>query len=417
MYRSVKIAFMLALAFAVNYASAQNNTISPYSKYGIGLYEQAGLGRNLSMCGTGIALRSKQFANNINPASYSSLDSTMVLFDIGVHMDYEYIETHLESGDKLNANISYFSLTLAPSNRMGISFGIMPYTSVGYTIASTEYISGGGKNKYGSYVEGLGGLTRVYLGAGYNLFKNTSLGINGTILFGPKTERQSLQMLYNAPFSVYVENSDYYVGGKLDFGFQQNFELSKKKDLTIGGIFSTPGILRCDRTELETNTFYQIGVVDTVYYDDDDADRYTNLPATYGAGISYRNDRLTLSGDFNYNPLSKLDISDRRSKLLDNKSFSVGCEYIPERLGRNYDLSFRCGASYETGICKIDHYTLNTIRASVGVGFRIKSIRFNTYCMYKRQGTRDNLLVLDQSLRFGINLTYVDYWFHKRRFY
>lgn len=408
---------LLVLVLEMNVALAQNNTISPYSKYGIGLYEQAGLGRNLSMCGTGIALKSKQFANNINPASYSSLDSTMVLFDIGVHMDYEYIETHLESGDKLNGNISYFALTMAPSNKLGISFGIMPYTSVGYTIASAEYISGGGENKYISYVEGLGGLTKVYLGTGYNLFKNTSLGVNATILFGPKTERQSMQMAYNAPFEVYVENTDYYVGGKLDFGFQHNFELSKKKDLTIGGIFSTPGIVRCDRTEIETNTFYQIGMIDTVYYDDDDADRYINLPATGGFGVSYRSGRFTLSGDFNYNPLSKLDVEDRRSKLLDNKSFSFGCEYIPERLGRNYDLVFRGGAAYETGICKIDHYTLNSFRVSAGVGFRIKSIRFNTYCMYKRQGTRDNLLVLDQSLRFGLNITYVDYWFQKRRFY
>ena len=112
-------------------AVAQNNTISPYSKYGIGLYEQTGYGRNISMGGTGIGLRSANNVNNINPASYASIDSTMVLFDIGLHLDYEYIETHLDSGDKLNGNISYFSLTMAPNNNLGISFGISPYTSVG----------------------------------------------------------------------------------------------------------------------------------------------------------------------------------------------------------------------------------------------------------------------------------------------
>ncbi|MBO7496731.1 MAG: hypothetical protein J6T98_09255 [Salinivirgaceae bacterium] len=398
-------------------AVAQNNTISPYSKYGIGLYEQTGYGRNISMGGTGIGLRSANNVNNINPASYASIDSTMVLFDIGLHLDYEYIETHLDSGDKLNGNISYFSLTMAPNNNLGISFGISPYTSVGYTIRSIEYISGGGQDKYMSYVEGIGGLTRVYAGFGANLLKNTSIGMNVSVLFGPKTERQSLALSAADNFSIYTETSDYYHGGKLDFGLQQTIPLSKEKSLTIGAIASTPGILDCERVTLATNTFYRIGYIDTIYFDNDDYDRITTLPATFGAGLSYKSGRFTIAGDFNYNPLSKFDVADLRTKLIDNKSFCLGAEYIPKQLGRKFDLVFRGGAGFDSGTTKIDSYVLKSYRISAGVGFKIHSIRFNTYCMYKRQGTLDNLLVLDQSLQFGLNLTYIDYWFQKRRFY
>ena len=237
------------------------------------------------------------------------------------------------------------------------------------------------------------------------------------MLFGPKTERQSIALSSADAFSIYIENSDYYVGGKLDFGFQQNFRLAKNKNLTLGLIASTPGILKCERTQLVTNTFYQIGYVDTVYFDNNDYDRVTTLPATAGVGLSYNSGGFTLAGDFNYNPLSKLDVSDLRSKLIDSKSFSLGAEYIPRRLGRDFDLVFRAGAGYESGTTKIDHYVLKSYRTSVGVGFRIRTIRFNTYCMYKRQGTLDNLLVLDHVLQFGLNLTYIDYWFQKRRFY
>ena len=419
MCRSIKIAVLLILV-AVGEAAAQNNTISPYSKYGIGLYEQPGYGRNTAMGGTGIGLRSANNVNNINPASYASIDSTMVLMDIGLTLHYEYIDNYLRGGDKLNGNISYYSLTFAPNQNLGISFGIAPYTSVGYVIESTEYVSGGGQDRYMSYVDGIGGLTRVYGGFGVNLLKNTSIGMNATMLFGPKTERQTVALSSADLFSIYIENSDYYVGGKLDFGLQQNFNIGKNKNLTLGLIASTPGILKCERTQLATNTFYQIGYIDTIYYDDDDYDRITTLPATAGVGLSYNSGRFTLAGDFNYNPLSKLDVSDLRSKLLDNKSFSVGAEYIPKRLGHDYDLVFRAGAGYESGTTKIDHYVLKSYQASFGVGFRIRAIRairFNTYCMYKRSGTLDNLLVLDHVLRFGLNLTYIDYWFQKRRFY
>ena len=419
MKSTVVALFMLAMA---QVAVCQNNTISPYSKYGIGLYEQMGHGRNTSMGGVGIALRSERYVNTINPASYASLDSTMVLFDIGVHMDYEHIETHLDSGDKMNGNVSYFSLTMAPSDRLGISFGLAPYTSVGYTLQSKEYVSGGGEDRYMSYVEGLGGLTWAYVGLGVDLFKHTSLGMNASILFGPKTERQSMAMTSADEFSIYIEKTDYYTGGKLDFGLQQDIPLSKNKTLTIGAIASTPGILRCSRKEIATNTFYRIGLIDTVYFDDDDYDRYTKLPPTFGFGVSYsKAGRFTMSGDFNYNPLSKLDVEDLRSKLIDNKSINIGCEFIPKKLGHSNDLVndivFRAGGGFESGICRVDHYTLKSFKLSAGVGFRIRSIRFNTYCMYKQQGTLDNLLVLHQSLQFGLNLTYIDYWFQKRRFY
>ena len=397
--------------------AAQNNTISPYSKYGIGLYEQPGFGRNVSMGGTGIGLRSANNVNNINPASYASIDSTMVLLDIGVHLDYELIESHLTWGDKLNGNISYFSLTLAPNQNLGISFGISPYTSVGYSIESIEYVSGGGRDQYMSRVDGIGGLTRVYAGFGVNLLKNTSIGMNASLLFGQNTEQQSVAMSSSDEFSIYIENSDYYVGGKLDFGIQQNIPLSKTKNLTVGLIASTPGILECERIELATNSFYRVGVIDTIYYDDDDGDRRITLPATVGMGLSYSTGRLTIAGDFNYNPLSKLDVTSLRSKLMDSKTVSLGVEYIPKRLGHNIDLVFRGGAGYESGTTKIDSYVLKSYRASLGVGFRIRSIRFNTYCMYKQQGTLENLLIRDHVLQFGLNLTYIDYWFQKRRFY
>lgn len=415
MCRSIIIAVLLMFVVVFDTA-AQNNTISPYSKYGIGIYEQPGFGRNMSMGGTGIGLRSANNVNNINPASYASIDSTMVLMDIGLHLDYELIESHLTWGDKLNGNISYFSITLAPNQNLGISFGISPYTSVGYAIESKEYVSGGGQDMYMSYVDGIGGLTRVYAGFGVNVLKNTSIGVNATLLFGAKTERQSLATSTIDDFSIYTERSDYYVGGKLDFGIQQNFKISKNKNFTVGLIASTPGILECERVDLATNTF-RVGIIDTIYYDNDDGDRRITLPATAGMGLSYSTGRFTLAGDFNYNPLSKLKVSDLRSKLMDSKSFCLGAEYIPKRLGHKIDLVFRGGAGYESGTTKIDSYVLKSYRASLGVGFKIRSIRFNTYCMYKQQGTLDNLLIRHHVLQFGLNLTYIDYWFQKRRFY
>lgn len=406
--------FLCALLFN---ASAQNNTISPYSRFGIGLYEQNGFGRNLAMGGVGIAMKSSKNVNNINPSSYASLDSTMVLFDIGMHLDYEYLETHIETGGKLNGNISYFSLSVAPNDKFGISFGIAPYTSIGYTVESSEYIAGGGLAKYVSHVEGIGGLTRIYLGTGVNITKTTSVGMNGSILFGQKSEQQRIYSPYVQTSSIFIENTDYYVGGKLDFGVQQQIPLSKENSITIGGIISTPGIMRCAHTDLAVSTFIINGLADTLYFEDDDQDRYTQLPMTWGVGASFNmGNRFTVAADYNANPLSKLDVKDRRSNLLDNHTISVGAEYVPRRLGSKYDLVFRGGFNFASGTYEIDDYILKSFSVTGGVGFRIKSVRFNTFASYNHRGTLDNLLILDQSIRMGVNITYIDYWFQKRRF-
>ncbi|MCQ2374972.1 MAG: hypothetical protein MJ069_03615 [Salinivirgaceae bacterium] len=417
MRRLTKLA-VIALIALVGNANAQNNTISPYSRLGLGQYEPVGFARNLGMGNTGVALRSPSFVNIVNPASYVGIDSTMVMLDIGMHADYQYIETKLDTGDKLNGNISYFSIAMSVSSKWALNFAISPYSSTGYTIKTTENVSGGGDATYTSFTEGLGGLTRMHLGVGYKLLKYTSIGMNATILFGPKTERQSMQFTNSDPFSTYTEVTNYNTGGKLDFGIQQEIPLKKSDDkLVIGLIASTPGIMYCNETRFASVTYVKAGITDTIYYDDDDGRRYTRLPYTAGFGLSYnKGKRLTISADFNYNPLSKLDMKEDRTKFLDNKTVNFGVEYCPHRFGEKYELAFRGGLAYENGCYQFDNFRLRTYSATMGAGCRIKSIRLNSYIAWRRQGTIENLLVLENSMQFGINLTYIDFWFQKRRF-
>ena len=50
--RLIRTIILLILIIGAQVLQAQNNTISPYSRYGIGLYEQNGFGRGLAMGGT-----------------------------------------------------------------------------------------------------------------------------------------------------------------------------------------------------------------------------------------------------------------------------------------------------------------------------------------------------------------------------
>ena len=65
---------------------AQNNTNSPYSRYGYGILEDNAVGANRGMGGVGYGFQSGRQINIKNPASYAAMDSLTFLFDIGVSL-------------------------------------------------------------------------------------------------------------------------------------------------------------------------------------------------------------------------------------------------------------------------------------------------------------------------------------------
>ena len=63
---------------------AQNNTNSPYTRFGYGDLGERSFGAGRAMGGVGYGLRSPKQINPMNPASYSCMDSLTFLFDFGV---------------------------------------------------------------------------------------------------------------------------------------------------------------------------------------------------------------------------------------------------------------------------------------------------------------------------------------------
>jgi hypothetical protein len=69
---------------------------------------------------------------------------------------------------------------------VGMSFGIVPFTNIGYSYSTTEDISSDNYSTttYTNTYSGSGGLHQVYLGLGWELFKGLSIGANISYLWG-----------------------------------------------------------------------------------------------------------------------------------------------------------------------------------------------------------------------------------------
>lgn len=162
------IAFLSSSFFSV----AQILTSSPYSRYGLGELNQQTFAASSAMGGSFIAYHQDTiapfFINVSNPAGLAGLKLTTL--ELGGQMQFSKISSSSLSSNKTNTNFSYGSVGF-PLKKIGGggAFGVMPYSTVGYKISSSEEIVGVGTMNY--KFEGVGGINKVFVGVGIKPFR------------------------------------------------------------------------------------------------------------------------------------------------------------------------------------------------------------------------------------------------------
>lgn len=395
--------------------SAQNNTISPYSKLGLGEITGLGFGRNAAMGGTGIALRSNLGLNNINPASLTSLDSLTVFLELGLHGDYTQLTTSSQSGAKSNANFSYLAMGFALTKKWAMSFGISPYSNVGYNTQINVQVNGS-TNYYTNTIEGSGGLSIAYLSNAFKIGKYTSVGVTTSVLFGPKKETQYVVMPDIDAFYIKKEESFKYSGFKIDIGLQQVIPLPAQSNLVVGVKANAPGYLYSKYDVLETKVYTATGGVSTLQ-DEEDVLKKVFFPTNLSAGVAYNYKSTVLFAfDYCFDQSSQYTLNDSYSDYVDNQIFGFGLEVRPKVKGFAQSFIYRAGLNYQTGYLKIDNYTLSSLGLTGGFSFQIRAIRYNIFAEHNMRGTTNYGLIKEQFTRVGINFSLMDIWFQKRKF-
>ena len=162
---------LLAVCLAVSamgQSGSQSGTISPYSQYGLGVLADQSLSFNRGMGGTGLAMRGGTMVNPLNPASYSAVDSLTMLFDAGLSLQLTNFSESGTSVNGRNADFDYAVGLFRMYKHLGVSFGLLPFSDVGYSYSSSSYLN----NTIGSIKEtytGTGGFHQAFVGAGFAL--------------------------------------------------------------------------------------------------------------------------------------------------------------------------------------------------------------------------------------------------------
>ena len=407
-------------------AFAQSGTNSPYSQYGLGDLTDEGVGFNKGMGGVGYGFHKGNEVNPLNPASYASIDSVTMIFDGGLSGQ---ITNFKEGGRKLNAKSGGFdyimgALRLFP--RVGLTFGVKPYSNVGYDYTTTMPLDDQSSKMTGTY-KGDGGLNQLFIGAGFRLLKSLSVGFNAAYLWGEvnRTVRTSTTSSVNTLLKDYEASISNY---KLDFGVQYTQPLNVKDELTIGAVFSPGHHLNCDPSCRIISSNATIAKADTTTYTISNG---YSIPTSFGVGVAYNHDqKLRVGADFKFQKWGSIDYPAfenntytlRSGLLKDSYKLNVGAEWIPNpRSTRSvfHHIRYRVGAGYTT-----PYYYINgqdgpkDLQLSLGLGIPImnaynnRSI-LNISAQWQHRSAEN--LITENTFRLNIGITFNERWFSKMK--
>lgn len=432
MLKNKKLLFIALLACIVSSLEAQ--TDSPYSRYGYGMLRDQAVGPSKSMGGIGYGLRNNQSANPMNPASYSRVDSLTFLFDIGVTFNSGKLSDGINSERKYNGGLDYITILIPIKKRLGLSFGILPYSTVGYKFGSTET---NGSVTYLKSFNGSGGLSQIYGGLGYlTPLKGLSIGANVSYLFGTIEHTRSLPAISGTGTYLSTDNSELTVkAAKFDIGAQYEMPIAKDKKLTIGAVFSPKISTKADYQNL--HYLYQQSTSalvqgDTINVKGVDA----GIPNTYGLGFTINNnDRLIFGADVTYQEWKDLKYSAYMNDGLDNSKrfnnrwkYSAGIEYMVDPYDRNYlkKMKFRGGLNYSNSYMNvidnqgnIDGY--KEYGATLGLGLPIKDniggriSYININFEYKKLKPKFSSMISEEYFGVSLNVNINELWFFRRK--
>ena len=341
-------------------AAAQSGTNSPYSQYGLGtLGEQSG-GFNRGMNGLGIGFNEHNQVNSLNPASYATIDSLSFIFDAGISGQ---ITSYSESGVKVNAKNANFEYVIAGfrlAKRLGLSFGLLPFSNIGYSYSNTKALNSTDGStsvvKATNTYSGTGGLHQVYLGLGWSPFKGFAIGVNAAYLWGDYS-----RSVINSYTDAYANTlSKYYTAEvhnyKLDFGMQYTQKITKNDAITLGVTYGLGHKLSSDPKCQIISTNAQTAVADTATYSIGNG---LELPHSYGVGLMWNHaNRWRVGADYTLQKWSsvaypKFDTSTNSYELVsgqfaDRHKMTVGGEFCPDERSHNFfkRVHYRMGASY-----------------------------------------------------------------------
>lgn len=183
-------------AFAL---TAQDISNSSYSYFGLGNKNRVGHPVFESTGNISGIYADSTILNFYNPASYSLLKPGKILLSTSLCGQFSFLNENDQSSYFPSASLHHIAMAMSVKKFLGISFGLKPYLSKGYSFTYNQFT---GQDSLTHQYEGKGNFQQLYFGLASSILdkESTTISLGGNIsyLFGFLDKRRDSRLISSA---------------------------------------------------------------------------------------------------------------------------------------------------------------------------------------------------------------------------
>ena len=413
----IKKLFLALSLLTTLVVSAQEGTSSPYSFYGLGDVKFKGTHDVRAMGGLSLVHDSIHL-NLLNPATYSRLKITN--FSVGATSTFNNLSNEQRRETAQRTSLDYLAVGLPLGKKFGATFGVMPFSAIGYKIQNqtTDFRS--------SRNTGKGGINKAFAGFAYNFSDDLSFGFDMQYNFGT-IETESVLFLPDVILGSRERNESRITGVSTNFAVLYSKKISDKLSLSTTIGYSPESKLNSDNTRNIATITYLISGNESVSDSQDIAVNDTKLvvPTKYTFGTGIGMDKKWFVGlEYVFQENSKMGnrFDDIENTTFENSNkFILGGFFIPKYNSfTSYwsRVNYRAGLRYENTGLIINSKAINDYGINFGLGLPVggRFSNINVGFEYGKKGTIYNNLIEENYFNISIGLSLNDLWFEKRKY-
>ena len=403
-------------------AYAQNGTVSPYSYFGIGDFRSGGTVENQMMGGL------RMYADSIhvnlrNPGAYSKLRLTTYTAGIS-HRELRLKDAN-EQQNLSVTNLDYLAIGFPIAKNAGIGFGLMPFSSVGYSL--NQQTLNAAQDTVTNVFAGEGGLNRAYLSIGFEPIKDLSLGATINFNFGSLLY-QRIQSVENVQLGT-LDDRESKING-FDFNYALNYTPTIKDRYTLYthlGVNTQVNLVSKNSERIGSFSLSngaEVEVIDVDLAAQGLLNTELKIPTITTVGLGFgENKKWFVGGEYSFQKFSEFrnDFLAQENVVFEDASvMALGTYFIPDYRsisGYLNRITYRAGLRYEQTGLMVNNKEINNLGITFGFGLPLGTSFSNLNLGFElgRRGTTDAGLVEESYFKVNVGLSLNDKWFVKRK--
>jgi hypothetical protein len=438
-----------------NSIKAQNISLSPYSRFGLGSLEPVGATNHFAMGGLTMSYLDPYTINPGNPAANAYLRETT--FQFSARSSFLKLTNDNSSTNQQSTQINDISFAFKPENkRWAIVMGIAPYSYTGYNLDVAD-TSTSPQVKYN--YQGQGGINKANFGYSryFRLFKgpknqngqdssaydahSLSFGANMNYYFG--TVKQIRKVIFD---DITYANSRYtnstrlsQVSGELGMHYMmplhvevQNKKIYRASHISLGATYTMGGDFSAKYSEIG-ESYYLFSTaeipIDTSFYLAE-VKGSVHVPEKIGLGLSYHSvwnyDRNLFMGvEYEIQDWSTyawlFEGQETKGNFKEASNLSFGMQYQPSSKSSEERLfarsTYRFGVRHTETFLDFDGTSIAQNAVSAGISMPLKaSLSYSQIHIgfeYGQGGTTQNNLIQEDFIHFQIGFSLTPHIFNK----